>query len=152
MGNAELINLDINSISNYPLFRESASAGFGSPAEGFMEKRVVIDDLLSLNLFTIFVRASGDSMIGAKIFSDDFLVVNTQSRPKSGDIVLAMLNNDFFVKELYVGNGHIKLISHNANYPPIVITKEMGLEVRGVVTGAIHVFKKQFQNNISRRL
>ena len=60
-----------------PLFLESISAGFPSPADDYIQSKLDLNDYLIRNpAATFFVRVVGDSMLGAGIYSGDFLVVD----------------------------------------------------------------------------
>jgi DNA polymerase V len=87
---------------------------------------------------TFFLRVSGDSMTGASIHPDDLLVVDRSLEPKSGKIVIAVINGELTVKRLHKEKDRIQLLAENPAYPPINITPEMDFQVWGVVTYVIH--------------
>lgn len=124
---------------NLPMFLESVSAGFPSPAEDYLEDKLDLNDLLIRNpASTFFVRVTGDSMINSGIHSGDILVVDRSLDPKNGSIVIAVINGELTVKRLSRSNGSISLIPENPNYKKIDITAEMNFEVWGVVSSVIH--------------
>jgi DNA polymerase V len=124
---------------NLPLFLESVSAGFPSPADDYMEDKLDLNDLLIKNpASTFFVRVVGDSMIDAGINSEDILVVDRSLDPKDGSVVIAVINGDLTVKRLSYINGKIYLVPENKHFKQIEITKEMSFEVWGVVRSVIH--------------
>ncbi len=57
---------------------------------------------------------------------------------KHGNIVLAVLNDDFTVKRLYRRGGVVKLIAENPLYPPITLKGGEELLIWGVVTRNLH--------------
>jgi DNA polymerase V len=58
-----------------PLLQYRIPAGFPSPAEGYAEKGLDINDYLVRNkASTYFFRVSGNSMTGAHIYDGDMLV------------------------------------------------------------------------------
>ncbi|TWI76772.1 DNA polymerase V [Desulfobotulus alkaliphilus] len=60
-----------------PLFTESVSAGFPSPAQDYVERSLDLNDLCIHNpAATFFVRVSGDSMEDGGIRSGDILIVD----------------------------------------------------------------------------
>ena len=60
-----------------PFFENSVPAGFPSPAEDYMGRRLNIHDLVvHNNTATFLVKVSGNSMIKAGIFDGDVLVVD----------------------------------------------------------------------------
>lgn len=122
-----------------PLFLESVSAGFPSPADDYLEGRLDLNDYLVRNpSSTFFVRVTGDSMMDAGIYSGDILVVDRSLNPKDGNIVIAVINGELTVKRLQMLKNKIFLLPENQNYKPIEITEEMNFEVWGVVSTVIH--------------
>lgn len=124
---------------NLPMFLESVSAGFPSPADDYMESKLDLNDLLIKNpAATFFVRITGDSMINAGLNSGDILVVDRSLESKDGSIVIAVINGDLTVKRLSYKDGTVFLVPENKFYKPIKITDEMNFEVWGVVRSVIH--------------
>ena len=122
-----------------PMFLESVSAGFPSPADDYMEDRLDLNDYLVRNpSATFFVRVTGDSMIDAGIHSGDILVVDRSLPPRDGNIVIAVIDSELTVKRLQRKKTKVYLLPENQNYKPIEITSEMNFEVWGVVTNVIH--------------
>lgn len=122
-----------------PLFLESVSAGFPSPADDYLEGRLDLNDYLVRNpSATFFVRVTGDSMMDAGIYSGDILVVDRSLAPKDNNIVIAVINGELTVKRLQMLKNKIFLLPENRNYEPIEITEEMNFEVWGVVSTVIH--------------
>lgn len=125
-----------------PLFTSKVSAGYPSPAEEHVEKRLNPSEYLVENdTSTFFVRVKGDSMIDAGIFEDDVLVVDRSRLAQIGDIVLAVLDGEFTVKTLGKSRQNIRLIPANKNYPVIEISEEQSFQVWGVITGSMRKFK-----------
>lgn len=123
----------------FDLFASPVKAGFPSPAEEYVEGRLNLDQhLISHPAATFFVRASGDSMLGAGIHPGDLLIVDRSLEAAHGRVVIAVVDNELTVKRLYRRNGCIRLLAENDRYPPIEIASGMTLEVWGVVTHVIH--------------
>src|SRR5208283_3271949 len=60
-----------------PLFTSKVAAGFPSPADDYIEKNLDLNELLVQKpAATFFVRAQGESMLGAGIHPNDILVVD----------------------------------------------------------------------------
>ncbi len=122
-----------------PLFLESVSAGFPSPADDYLEAKLDLNELLVKNYAsTFFVRVVGDSMQQAGIFSGDILVVDRSIDPKDGNIIIAVIDGELTVKRLSKTKNKIFLLPENKNYEPIEITEQMRFEVWGVVRTVIH--------------
>ena len=88
-----------------------------------------------------FVRASGDSMTGSGIFTNDIIVVDRSFEPRSGDIIVAALNGEFILKVLEL-EPTLRLIPTNTEYPPIVIGGEDEFELFGVATFSVQLLRK----------
>ncbi len=129
----------INGLVELPLFLESVSAGFPSPADDYLERRLDLNEHLIKNpASTFFVRVNGDSMINAGIYTGDILVVDRSLDPKDGNIVIAVIDGELTVKRLSIGKNKIALLPENPKYKKIEITSEMNFEVWGVVRSVIH--------------
>lgn len=126
----------------FPLYISKVQAGFPSPADEHVEKRLNPSDyLIDNDNDTFFVRVKGDSMIDAGIFEEDVLVVDRSRLAQLGDIVLAMLDGEFTVKTLGKSRTGARLLPANKNYPVIEVGAEQSFEIWGVVTGSMRKFK-----------
>lgn len=124
-----------------PLMESTVAAGFPSPAEQYAETPLDLNELLVRNPpATYFVRAAGDSMVGAGIRSGDILVVDRSLDAADGSIVIANVDGEFTVKYLRTADGQITLEPANRRYRPIRFTEGMELRLFGVVTAVIHRF------------
>lgn len=122
-----------------PLAGERIAAGFPSPADDYVEKRLDLNEhLVQRPEATFFVRVAGDSMIGAGIHDGDILVVDRSVRARSGHVVVAALNGEFTVKRLREKDGTLLLAPENPDYPPLAVSPETDFEVWGVVRHVIH--------------
>lgn len=122
-----------------PMFFESVSAGFPSPADDYLEGKLDLNDYLVNNpAATFFVRVKGESMINSGIYSGDILIVDRSIEPKSGNIIIAVLNGELTVKRLEKKGKKVYLVPENAEFKAIEITNEMNFEVWGVVKTVIH--------------
>ena len=123
------------------LIRNRVCAGFPSPAEDLGAKRIDLTQMLITHAqATYFLRASGHSMVEAGIFDHDILVVDRAIKPRNNHIVVAIVDGDFTVKQLYQRQGRIKLKAANPTYPDIVPKEGQTIEIWGVVTSSIKQF------------
>ena len=122
-----------------PLMASSVVAGFPSPAEQYVERPLDLNEwLVAHPAATYFVRADGDSMVGAGIRSGDLLVVDRALEPADGCVVIAEVDGEFTVKRLRTGAEGVRLEAANPAYAPIRLAGEMELRVFGVVTAVVH--------------
>ncbi len=142
VGEFELPSLSAISIS-LPLYSSKVSAGFPSPAEEHVEKRLDPSEfLIDQKDATFFVTIQGYSMVDAGLLPGDKAVVDRSKIASVGDIVLAVLNGEFTIKTLSRHKtGAPRLLPANKDFQPIEITEEMQFEVWGVVIGSFRRFR-----------
>lgn len=71
-------------------------------------------------VFTLHV--SGESMINAGIYDNDYVIVKRTKTAKNGEIVVAMtMNNEVTLKRFYKENGHVRLQPENDTMDPIIL-------------------------------
>ena len=129
---------EIQSILAIPLFLESVEAGFPSPAQDFVDRKLDLNELcIAHPSSTYFVRAAGWSMKDAGITPGDILVVDRSLTATHGNIVIAMIGGELTVKEL-VKRPKIMLLPRNNEFKPIELAEGETLEIFGVVTFVIH--------------
>ena len=118
-----------------PLFASRISAGFPSPADDYIERRLDLNrDLTQHPVATFYIRVQGDSMTGAGIHEGDFVVVDRAAETCDGHIVVALICGEMTIKRLCLeATGDIWLCPANENYQPIRITEGMDFEVWGRV-------------------
>ena len=124
-----------------PLFTCGVSAGFPSPADDHIDRKLDLNELLIQHpVATFFVRVAGDSMKDAGINHGDILVVDRSLEATSGKIVIAIVNGELTVKRFVQSHTSCHLVAENSNYPPVEITEDTDFSVWGVVTSVIHQF------------
>ena len=122
-----------------PLFISKVAAGFPSPADDYVEKTLDLEELLiEKPAATFFVRAQGDSMLGAGIHPNDILVVDRSKEPMPDKIVICAVNGELTVKRLIFTSGQWRLKAENPSYPDIVLTEDLETVFWGTVTNVIH--------------
>ena len=138
------MTLDKSEISALSVYEERISAGFPSPAEGYSEGPLDLNELMLSNPpSTFFVRVAGDSMTGAGIFPGDLIVVDRSLRPADGSVVVALLDGEFTLKRLRLCDGTPELLPENDNYPPLKVADGSDFEIWGVATYCVHSLRKQ---------
>ena len=122
-----------------PLYSARISAGFPSPADDYLDKKLDLNEyLIKHPASTFFVRVAGDSMIDAGIHSGDILIVDRALEPAGNSIVIAVIDGDLTVKRIKKSNDKLFLLAENPDYPLIEIKPDMSFEVWGVVSYVIH--------------
>jgi DNA polymerase V len=119
---------------------ESVAAGFPSPAQDYVEGHIDLNEYLVHNIASTFIlRVNSLSMKNAGIEVGDQILIDRSLIAEHGDIVLALINNEFTVKRLMLeklANGTINLWlkAENPDYPDIYPRSEEQILVWGVVT------------------
>ncbi len=134
-GYSDIFQFDTDSHAiRLPFVSHKVAAGFPSPADDYIAKKLSLDEHLIANKdSTFFMYAKGDSMIGAGIFDGDILVVDKAAKPISGKIVIAVLDNEFTVKRLILRDGKTILQPENPAFRETELKEGQELEVWGVV-------------------
>ena len=130
---------DLSTKYRQSLFDGRVSAGFPSPAADYEEDRLDLNEhLIRHPAATFFVRAIGDSMIGAGIHCGDLLVVDRSLEARDKSVVIAAVNGELTVKRIRIRNKKITLVPENESYSAREIGGNVEFEVWGVVTSVIH--------------
>jgi DNA polymerase V len=125
-----------------PIFTSRVQAGFPSPADDHLEDALDLNThLIHHKEATFFVKAQGDSMLGAGIQQGDILIVDKSLSAKSGKIVIAVVDGEFTVKRLHKYKGNITLKAENPDFEDIKIGGTDELIIWGVVTSVIHQYE-----------
>ena len=112
----------------------AVQAGLPNPAIADGYDLVTLDDwLVKVPSKTTLVRVKGDSMVEAGIHEGDLLVVEVQPNANLGDIVVAIVDNEFTVKYLARERNEFVLKPANKAFP--VIRPRGRLEIFGVMAG-----------------
>ena len=121
----------------------TVQAGFPSPAEDLCAKRIdVFERLVQHPEATYQMRVRGHSMRGEGIFDGDILLIDRAITPRSGHIVIAVIDKEFLVKKLHLTpSGQMKLKAANRDFPDVIPREGQIIEIWGVVLTAF----KQFQ-------
>jgi SOS-response transcriptional repressor LexA len=114
----------------------TVQAGLPNPAISEGYDLITIDDyLVRVPSKTSLVRVKGDSMQDAGIHDGDLLVVEQQPNANVGEVVVAIVDNEFTVKYLEREKGGFVLKPANKAYP--VIRPRGRLEIFGVMAGLV---------------
>ncbi|HEO1844808.1 TPA: LexA family protein [Acinetobacter baumannii] len=122
-----------------PYALEKISAGFPSPAQDYVDKALDMNEHLIKNATSTFiVKVASLSMLNAGIDIDDELIVDRSLDAKHGDIVIALIDNEFTVKRLMIDESGQWLKAENPEYKNIYLADGQELIIWGVVT---HIIK-----------
>ncbi|HQV24989.1 MAG TPA: translesion error-prone DNA polymerase V autoproteolytic subunit [Acinetobacter sp.] len=136
---ARAVQPNPDKIYQIPLAIERVAAGFPSPAQDHIEQALDLNEYLIRNENATFVvKANSLSMLGAGIDIDDPLLVDRSIAAKAGDIVIAMIDNEFTVKRMMIdyhfSPPKVWLKAENPDYQNIYIEEGQEMMIWGVVT------------------
>lgn len=118
------------------------AAGFPSPAEDHAVQRIdLMAELIRHPQATFLLRVRGESMREAGIFDGDVVLVDRAVRPRSGQVVIAVVDGEFVCKTLFMRSGRVRLKAANPTYADIEPRDGQSLEIWGVVVAAIKQFR-----------
>lgn len=117
----------------------SVQAGFPSPAEEELRDAISLDEFLVRKPdATFMLTVSGDSMIEAGIHPGDIVLVERGATPKTNDIVVAQVDDEWTLK-YFVRDAHgVRLEPANKRYKPIIPSRN--LSIGGVVRTVIRKY------------
>ena len=119
---------------------ESVRAGLPSPAADSNPEGLSIDEYLVVHPSkTTLITVKGDSMVDAGIHAGDVVVVEKRNSANIGEIVVAIIDNEFTLKRLHKERGRIVLKPESKAYP--VIRPKGDLEIFGVVVGQFRKYR-----------
>jgi len=111
--------------------------GFPSPADDYLVEKLDLNDFLVPRPYNTFmIRAKGNSM-QVKIFDGDLLVVDKSIRPRSGHVVVAVVEGEFTVKRFIKNDDGVFLVPDNPKFNTIEVT-DNDSRIWGVITSVIH--------------
>ena len=117
-----------------PLVLTSVKAGFAAIMDDKIEKRISMDEVLEINSPSTFVfKVSGDSMCEIGILDGDYVIIKKTPNANVGDIVLAIIDNEFTLKTYKKDNIGYYLQPQNKDYP--IIRPKFSLSIFGVAIG-----------------
>jgi len=111
-------------------------AGMPISADSDVHEQITIDRfLIQQPNKTVLIRVKGDSMVDAGIHDGDLAVVERKTEATQGDIVVAVVDDQFTLKTLARDKDGYHLLPANPNYP--VIRPNGKLEIFGVLVGLV---------------
>ena len=83
------------------------------------------------------LRVEGDSMRDEGILDGDLVGVQRTDEARSGQIVVARVDNEITIKRLELSPQHIRLLPCNADYAPFVVPADAEFAVEGLYCGLL---------------
>jgi DNA polymerase V len=80
-------------------------------------------------------------MVNAGISDGSLVVVDRSLKAQSGDIVVAIVNNEFLIKRIEMRGSECFLHAENEKYGTVTLNENSGDCIWGVVTSCIQKFR-----------
>lgn len=112
------------------------AAGLPIEAVENVERTVPVPQGLFHQRPTYLLRVQGDSMRDAGILDGDLIAVRKTNMARSGQIVVARIDEDVTVKTLKINKSSITLMPANDAFEPIRVSPDQ-LMIEGIVVGLI---------------
>jgi repressor LexA len=118
----------------------TVQAGFPSPAEEATMTPLSLDRMLIKRRGqTYMLEVQGESMKEAGILDGDLVIVEKNKKPARGDIVLALVENEYTLKYLQMERGKPVLVPANRRYKKIYPNPSR-LKIEAVASAIIRKF------------
>jgi SOS regulatory protein LexA len=115
-------------------------AGLPAAANDAMSESISLDEYLMPRPSTsVIIKVRGDSMMDAGIFDGDLAVVEKRHAAHVGDLVVAIIDGEYTLKELGRDKQGYYLIPHNPDFA--IIRPTESLEIYGVVVGLMRKYR-----------
>ncbi len=113
------------------------AAGLPIGADLRSDDYILLDRALFSPAPNYLLKVQGDSMIDEGIFEGDLIGVYRTSEARSGQIVVARIDDEITVKLLKIGKDRIRLLPRNPSYSPIDVTPDQDFAIEGLYCGLV---------------
>ena len=110
--------------------------GADVPAD-LAESFLVLDRVLFSPSPDYLLKVQGDSMRDEGIFDGDLIGVHRTREARSGQIVVARVDEEITVKLLKIGKDRIRLLPRNPDYAPIEVQPDQDFAIEGLYCGLV---------------
>ncbi len=114
----------------------AAGAPIGADA-GASDQMLILDRVLFSPAPDYLLKVKGDSMRDEGIFDGDLIGVHRTRDARSGQIVVARIDEEITVKLLKVGKDRIRLLPRNPDYAPIEVLPDQDFAIEGLYCGLV---------------
>jgi repressor LexA len=120
----------------------AAGLPIGAAVDEGSEHFIVLDRVLFSPSPDYLLKVKGDSMIDEGIFEGDLIGVHRTREARSGQIVVARIDDEITVKLLRIGRDpagreRIRLLPRNPDYAPIEVQPGQDFAIEGLYCGLV---------------
>src|SRR5688572_21826464 len=119
------------------LGRVAAGSPIGSGAGVEPDNYVLLDRNMFFPSPDYLLKVKGDSMRDEGIFDGDLIGVHRTHDARSGQIVVARIDDEITVKLLKIGKDRIRLLPRNPDYAPIDVLPDQDFAIEGLYCGLV---------------
>jgi repressor LexA len=113
------------------------AAGLPIGADIGSDEMLLLDRVLFSPAPDYLLKVKGDSMRDEGIFDGDLIGVHRTRDARSGQIVVARIDEEITVKLLKIGKDRIRLLPRNPDYPPIEVLPDQDFAIEGLYCGLV---------------
>lgn len=113
------------------------AAGLPIGADAGVQDMVLLDRVFFSPAPDYLLRVKGDSMRDEGILHGDLIGVHRTTDARSGQIVVARIDEEITVKLLKIGKDGIRLLPRNPDYAPIVVKPDQEFAIEGLYCGLV---------------
>ncbi|HEX5693667.1 MAG TPA: transcriptional repressor LexA [Arenimonas sp.] len=113
------------------------AAGLPIGADAGVQDMVLLDRVFFSPAPDYLLRVKGDSMRDEGILHGDLIGVHRTNDARSGQIVVARIEEEITVKLLKIGKEGIRLLPRNPDYAPIVVRPDQDFAIEGLYCGLV---------------
>ena len=117
-----------------PLFSSRVPAGFPSPGDDYVDKRLDLNELLVPRpAATLFFWVRDDAMRPATLWPGDILIADRSIKAHHDSISLARVHGETLVRRLLTNGKTGRLVADNPDFPAIDLKEGLDYRILGVV-------------------
>lgn len=113
------------------------AAGLPIGADLRSDDYVLLDRALFSPAPNYLLKVQGDSMRDEGIFEGDLIGVYRTREARSGQIVVARIDDEITVKLLKIGKDRVRLLPRNPDYAPIDVHPDQDFAIEGLYCGLV---------------
>ncbi len=113
------------------------AAGLPIGADAGQDGMVLLDRVFFSPAPDYLLRVTGDSMRDEGILDGDLIGVHRTAEARSGQIVVARVDEEITVKLLKMGKDGVRLLPRNPDFAPIVVRPDQDFAIEGLYCGLV---------------
>ena len=126
-----------SSVLQLPILgRVAAGSPIGADTDGD-DRIILLDRVLFSPAPDYLLKVKGDSMRDEGIFDGDLVGVHRTQHARSGQIVVARIDDEITIKLLRVSRAGVSLVPRNPEYAPIAIQADQDFAIEGLYCGLL---------------